>query len=75
MVNNTSVGQVLCSYNQCKLIVISQWWATKGHVKEWGIWNENIMENQIWSHASTRLVDVLKIKPSTFFRINIWLTG
>ena len=58
MDNSTSGGQVLCPCNLCKQTILCTQEIEKEHVDDWGRWKENVVDEQIWAHASNRPVDL-----------------
>ena len=62
-VSNAS-GRVLCPCNWCKQMVSHTRRVVEEHIEDWGIWNENVLEEQMRAHASKRPVDFSLVNPS-----------
>ena len=69
-VSNAS-GRVLCPCNRCKRTVSRTRRVVEEHIEDWGIWDENVLGEQMRAHASKRPVDFSLVNPSLHKRSHL----
>ena len=69
-VSNAS-DRLLCPCNRCKQTVSRTRRVVEEHIEDWEIWDENVLGEQMWAHASKRPVDFLLVNPSLHKRSHL----